>query len=366
MILNRISRPVLLLNEERCRTNIKRMVWKTSSSGVIFRPHFKTHQSAYIADWFREYGVSQITVSSVTMCKHFMNSGWKDITIAFPVNAREIEEINRIADKINLNVLVSDFEHLSSVSDKIDSPVGIFFKIDTGYRRSGIDWNRYTEIQRMADLVELRNPLRLEGLLTHSGHTYSARGEEEILAIYEDTREKMLKSKEILQNNSLIISLGDTPSCVIAPDLSGIDEIRPGNFVFFDYMQSVIGSCKEEEIAVAMAAPVVTVNRHRNEAIIYAGAIHLSKDRVTTSEGVESFGKVVSLNDGGWNSDKEIGYIISLSQEHGVVKLCSEAGKSLHPGDLVAVLPVHSCLTADLMRSYLTLEGETISVSSEK
>jgi D-serine deaminase-like pyridoxal phosphate-dependent protein len=366
MRIERITRPVLLLNEERCRSNIRKMVWKASSSGVILRPHVKTHHSSYIADWFSEYGVSQITVSSVTMCNYFMDNGWKDITIAFPVNPREIKEINRIADQIKLNILVGDYEHLSSVSDKIDSPVGVFFKIDTGYRRSGIDWNRYTEIQRMADLVDLRGALRMEGLLTHSGHTYGARGEEEVLAIYTETREKMQKTKEILQDSDLLISIGDTPSCVIAPDLSGIDEIRPGNFVFFDYMQSVIGSCKEEEIAVAMAAPVVSVNRHRNEAIIYAGAVHLSKDRVSTTEGVESFGKVVSLNDEGWDSDKEIGYIASLSQEHGVVKLCSEAVKSLHPGDLVAVLPVHSCLTADLMRSYLTLNGETITASREK
>jgi D-serine deaminase-like pyridoxal phosphate-dependent protein len=29
-------------------------------------------------------------------------------------------------------------------------------------------------------------------------------------------------------------------------------------------------------------------------------------------------------------------------------------------GDILGILPVHSCLTANLMKSYMTLEGEAI------
>ena len=35
---------------------------------------------------------------------------------------------------------------------------------------------------------------------------------------------------------------------------------------------------------------------------------------------------------------------------------------ALKPGDLVAVLPIHSCLTADLLKEYLTLDGRRISM----
>lgn len=37
--------PTLLLDENKCRANIAMMAAKASSHRLIFRPHFKTHQS---------------------------------------------------------------------------------------------------------------------------------------------------------------------------------------------------------------------------------------------------------------------------------------------------------------------------------
>src|SRR6476620_10300974 len=93
-LLKQITRPTLLLDEARCRRNIERMASKARRSNVRFRPHFKTHQSAQIGEWFREAGVNAITVSSVKMAEYFASHGWDDITIAFPANWREIEAIN--------------------------------------------------------------------------------------------------------------------------------------------------------------------------------------------------------------------------------------------------------------------------------
>ena len=59
-----------------------------------FRPHFKTHNSAFIGNWFRKLGIHSITVSSVSMAKFFSAYGWRDITIAFPVNPLEIGAIS--------------------------------------------------------------------------------------------------------------------------------------------------------------------------------------------------------------------------------------------------------------------------------
>jgi len=58
-----ITRPTLVVDEGRVRRNIARMATKARASGVRFRPHFKTHQSAAIGAWFREEGVTAITAS---------------------------------------------------------------------------------------------------------------------------------------------------------------------------------------------------------------------------------------------------------------------------------------------------------------
>ena len=57
------SYPFLQLDEVKVRNNIKKMAAKASGSGIKFRPHFKTHQSLEIGNWFREFPIDGITVS---------------------------------------------------------------------------------------------------------------------------------------------------------------------------------------------------------------------------------------------------------------------------------------------------------------
>jgi D-serine deaminase-like pyridoxal phosphate-dependent protein len=52
--------------------------------------------------------------------------------------------------------------------------------------------------------------------------------------------------------------------------------------------------------------------------------------------------------------------VASVSQEHGVVQLAAPLLEQLQPGDLLAVVPAHICLTVNLLRQYLTLDGEVL------
>src|SRR5690606_14524169 len=98
------------LDKEVVLRNIERMAKKAAEHRLRFRPHFKTHQSAEVGEWFRAFGVEAITVSSVRMAEYFAVSGWNDITIAFSVNVLELFNINRLAANIRLNVLVENKE----------------------------------------------------------------------------------------------------------------------------------------------------------------------------------------------------------------------------------------------------------------
>ena len=51
-----IVKPTIVLDELRVRSNIRRMAHRARQNQVRFRPHFKTHQSAAIGEWFRERG----------------------------------------------------------------------------------------------------------------------------------------------------------------------------------------------------------------------------------------------------------------------------------------------------------------------
>jgi D-serine deaminase-like pyridoxal phosphate-dependent protein len=358
-----IAKPTLLLNKEQCMNNITRILEKAKSSNTLFRPHFKTHNSAYVGNWFRRLGVHSITVSSVSMAKYFASFGWRDITIAFPVNVLELSLISELANELTLNIQGDSSTILQTIETALLYPVGFYIEIDTGHHRSGVPWNDLGEIDKMLDFLSRSNRLKFKGFLTHSGHTYSADSQEEILDIYRDTVEKMNYLKDQYREAwpELTISVGDTPSCSLSEDFSGVDEIRPGNFVFYDLMQYSLGTCSLDQIAVALACPVVGISQQRNELIIYGGAIHFSKEFLYKSSGERIYGYIVRILDKEWSKPVAGAYLSSLSQEHGIIHAPKEFIEEIKIGTVLGVLPVHSCLTANLMKGYLTLEGEVIS-----
>jgi D-serine deaminase-like pyridoxal phosphate-dependent protein len=353
-------KPTLLLNRERAIRNIERMADKARRSGVRFRPHFKTHQSAAVGEWFRPFGVEAITVSSVEMALYFAQHGWTDITIAFPVNILEIDTINALAGQIDLGLLIESTETVTFLAEKLTASVNIWVKVDVDYGRTGISWSNFDDLAAVARQAQTSPGLTLRGLLTHAGHTYRARSKADIETIYRDMVRKMQAAREMLAAEGigpLEVSIGDTPSCSVVADLSAVDEIRPGNFVFYDVMQLEIGSCREEDIAVAVACPVVVKHPERRQLVIYGGAIHLSKEMITVG-GLSMFGYVTRLEADGWSPRLANAYVSGLSQEHGLVTADVDTIARTAIGEVLAILPVHSCLAVSALRKYCLLTGE--------
>ena len=162
----------------------------------------------------------------------------------------------------------------------------------------------------------------------------------------------------------LELSIGVTPTCSVATDFSGIDEMRPGNFVFYDLMQREIGACTHEQIAIAMACPVVAIYPERNEVIVHGGGVHFSKDFLKTEDGAIYFGELVKLTSQGWEPTTRPVYVKSLSQEHGILAVPDPEIQEIKIGDVLGISPVHACLTADAMGAYMTLDGKVISTGS--
>jgi len=354
----KVKRPTLLLDQKKCRNNIRMMGKKAAKYDLFFRPHFKTHQSLEIGNWFREKKVKAITVSSVRMAEYFACDGWNDITIAFPFNKLEIIEINSLNNRISLNLLLQELNSVDFLSQHLKNEAGVFIEIDNGYHRSGIGVDNIFKIQKILNRIESTNKLEFKGFLTHAGNTYQTKSPEEVITIHQQTKQQLfqLKEKFLTTNSELITSIGDTPSCCLANDFNGIDEIRPGNFVFFDLMQVLLGSCNYEQIAMIVACPVVAGNSDRKEIIIYGGAVHLAKEYVTF-EGNTCYGLVVYLTDSEWSEPLERTYVSELSQEHGIIKTTEKIYQQIIKQDVIGIIPVHSCLTANLMSYYRTLEG---------
>ena len=355
MNISSLTRPQLLLNKEICVNNIERMAKKAELSGAIFRPHFKTHQSVAVGAWYRDFGVRAIAVSSVKMAAYFADQGWDDITIALPVNICELDAINDLAQKISLNLLLDDVQVVQFLDANLLQSTGVFLKVDCGYQRTGIDIDNGLALDKILNMIKRSAKLHFMGFLTHSGHTYHTSNTKEILDIHHSVvrRMKRLKQRWSSLFPDAIISIGDTPSMSLAPDFDDIDEVRPGNFVFYDLMQRELGVCTNNQIAVAVACPVIGLYPQRNSIVIHGGGVHFSKESLQLKNGNKIYGSVVFLNKEGWSWPEEEIYLTGLSQEHGTITAPQRMIKKLKHGDFLGVVPVHSCLTAACFDNYL-------------
>jgi D-serine deaminase-like pyridoxal phosphate-dependent protein len=358
----KLTKPTLLLDEQKCLANIEKFSAKSRQHRVKFRPHFKTHQSATVGNWFRNCEVTAIAVSSVDMAGFFAHHGWNDITIAFPVNVNEFAEIDQLAARCRLNITIENPEAVDFLKKHLQHRTGAFIKIDAGYHRTGIAIEDFDTIARLSDKVQQSKVLQMRGFLIHNGHTYHAATPQQILQFHEESLDKISVFKQRLANAGLegIISVGDTPALSLTENFGEIDEIRPGNFVFYDLMQQNLGACRYNEIAVVLACPVVAKHASRNEIVVHGGAVHLSKEYIDGTDGEKCYGKIVQLHEAGWSAPVADTFVRSLSQEHGIIKASDEYFDRVRTGDFVGILPVHSCLTVAAMRRMFTLSGDEI------
>jgi D-serine deaminase-like pyridoxal phosphate-dependent protein len=361
--LDGITRPTLVVDRARAERNIARMAAKAAAGGARFRPHVKTHQSPAIAAWYRAAGVDAITVSSVAMAERFAGHGWRDITVAFPFNPREAPALHGLTEQgVRLGLLVDSVEALRQL-DASGLEADTWIEVDAGYHRTGVDADDADGLVDLARAIRRASPrLRFAGLLTHSGHTYAGRSRAEVLAIHEASVAAIKRSQASLAAAGIDapVSIGDTPGCNAADGFEGIDEIRPGNFVLLDLQQLQTGTCAPDDLALAVACPVVGRYPGRGSLVIHGGSAHFSRDAADGPDGRPMYGRVATLADDGWSLPDPAARLTSLAQEHGTITGPDEASAAYDVGALVLVVPAHACLACASTRRFVTLDGEPI------
>ena len=354
-----LPRPIALVDESRCKKNIQRMSRKAEELQLTFRPHFKTHQSLEIGKWFKDYPIDGITVSTPEMAGYFAAGGWKDITIAFPFFPGQLSAVNALTEICNLRLFANQKEVVTFLDKNLLRPVSLYIEIDAGYGRTGVSAENLPAIKEIMNTIRNSSKCRFHGFYIHDGRTYSARGVSEIKKQIQPALTAIKKLKCHYQEASY--SLGDTPSCSVLDTFEDVDEISPGNFVFYDLMQNHIGSCNRDNIAFYVACPVAEYNQARMKMIVHGGAVHFSKDSIE-ADGSPSYGLVTNYYGSSELNWEDRVHLRSLSQEHGTIDLPESFKKTDFSGDSASVLvcPVHSCLSANLFNSYQTMSGRKI------
>jgi D-serine deaminase-like pyridoxal phosphate-dependent protein len=333
------------------------------SSNVRLRPHVKTHKCIEVALIQTAGHDGAITVSTLAEARAFSKHGFLDITYGVPIERGKFDAcVEILRSGVKLNLLTDDAETvrgLNEAAGKAGVKFDVFLKIDCGYHRCGVEPHTAEAIEIPRQISDAAN-LNFAGILTHAGHSYHAASKEEILQIARNERDSMTELAEKLSDAGIevpTVSIGSTPSINTVDHLNGIDEIRPGNYIFFDAFQATLGSCGFEDTALTVLAAVVHRDRTQKKIIVDAGAIALSKDRGAVEiDPACGYGHVLDLD------GNETGMRIeSLSQEHGTFHVEDDAVfESLKVGARVRILANHSCLTAAQHSHFNIVENDKI------
>jgi len=174
--------------------------------------------------------------------------------------------------------------------------------------------------------------LDVVGAFTHPGHAYSSPAE--VPQAAEDERAALTAAGAALTgliDGDPVLSGGSSPTAA-AGLAAPLTEVRPGTYVFGDRQQLHLSHLAEDDIALVVAARVVSVPRP-GEAVLDAGSKTLSSDRPAWLPG---HGLLVEAPEA---------TIATLSEEHAVVRGLTTW---LSVGDLVRVIPNHVCTVVNL------------------
>jgi len=352
-----------LLDVSCVKRNAEQMSSRMKEFGVNLRPHIKTHKCVEVARIQTEGHSGGITVSTLAEARAFLSNGFRDITYAVPIEHGKFAEACGISKMCERFAVITDNAQVPKALNEAAHDAGIkldvFLKVDCGYHRCGVEPHTEEAFQIPQSIADSSN-LNFAGILTHAGHSYNVHSQEEVFEIAGRERDVMKNfAQELIEKgvNVPVVSVGSTPTMTSVDNLDGINEARPGNYIFFDAFQATLGSCSFNDCALTVLSAVVHHDRTRRKIILDAGAIALSKDRGAVQ--IDSncgYGRVLDLdgNDLGLN-------VGSLSQEHGVIYLeDEEVFNQLTVGSRVRVLANHSCLTAAQYTHYNVIEGESI------
>jgi D-serine deaminase-like pyridoxal phosphate-dependent protein len=361
-----LNTPALLLDQAILERNLTNMQDRANSFNVALRPHIKTHKCIEIANHQLELGARGITVSTLYEIEQFVAAGFNDLTWALPVVPSGIERILELSDKATIRLLVDNLEmveRLDSIERVGSDRLHVWLKVDCGYHRVGVDPHAPYAEQMVKRLSEAKY-LIFDGILTHSGHSYEARDRSQILTVAEQERSVMVEFAERMRSKGFkipMISIGSTPTMSVAENFEGINEIRPGNYAFYDYTQVMIGSCGIADCALTVLASVISHQPGARQFVTDAGALALSKDLGPTHISNDMDMGIIYEDYDRKRLQSHI-HVKALSQEHGKVVFSDPeaVGDRFRVGDKVRILEHHSCLTAANFDHYYVVKGYDI------
>ncbi len=353
-----LQTPAVLIESSRLERNLQRMQHAASAGGKRLRPHAKTHKSPDVAKLQLARGAVGICCAKLGEAEVFADAGIADIRLPYPLNPVNADRVLALAERVALSFIVDDAavaQAWSDVACRARRRLDVLVKVDVGFHRCGIDPNA-PEAGEIVSRIAGMHGLRFKGLLSHAGHAYAASTDEETEAMAVEEARTLLDVASRAGVDCEEISVGATPTARYSARLDGITELRPGNYAYYDRMQVGIGSAGWEDCALTVLARVVS-RPARDRLIFDSGSKTLTNDLARGRGNSAGHGAV--LEDLYGTCPIESLLVERLSEEHATVRDLT-ATSPLAIGDLVRIIPNHSCVVSNMVDAVWLVDGETV------
>ncbi|MGD9886230.1 MAG: alanine racemase [Reyranella sp.] len=357
--LDDLPTPALILDRAILRRNLERMSGRLRRAGVMLRPHVKTAKSIEIGRMAVEGHDGRITVSTLAEARYFAGGGFSDILYGVGVVPSKLAAVSALRRQgVNLRVVTDNLAVARAIAEaaRDGDTFSVLIEIDSGAGRAGLPFPELPGLLDIARVLHQAPGVELAGVMTHAGHSYHESTPDGVAAVAEQERRAIVGAADRLRTAGIpcpIVSAGSTPTAVHSRDYTGITEMRPGVYVFNDLDQAFIGACGAGDLALSVLASVIGHYPHRNQMLIDAGALALSKD-ISAQEFKPQvgYGTIVDA------PAKDMA-VVACSQEHGFVGADEPIPfGNLPVGARVRILPNHACITAAAYDRYFVVDSD--------
>lgn len=345
-----IDTPALLVDLDTMERNLRRVADYTQRHGLRLRPHTKTHKSPRIGRRQLDLGAAGLTVAKVGEAEVMLSAAPADMLVAYPVIGRaKLDRLVAVARRARVTVSLDSLfaaQQLSDAAQAAGVNIGVLAETDVGLGRVGVTPG--AELLDLAHGILRLAGLSFEGIAFYPGHIKdNGAAGKEALTVLGRLIQSMLTDFRREGIEVRVVSGGSTPSLYHSHELPGLNEIRPGTYVYNDWNTVASGACSPEECAAALLVTVVSTARP-GQIIVDGGSKTFSSDRLAGST-ASTFGHVMEAPEAVFHK---------MNEEHGYVDVTA-CDRKFQIGERLRIIPNHICVAVNLHeRIYGIRNGE--------
>jgi len=351
MLISELETPAVIVDLDVMDRNLSRVAEHCRKHQLRLRPHTKTHKIPELAKRQLSSGATGITVAKIGEAEVMLNAGIDDIMIAYPIVGREkTARLAQLAERANIAVSVDSEEAARGISEaaaRHGSKIGILLEMDVGFGRCGL--GKETELVTLAEKIRALPGLEFSGVMFFPGHFGVA--PEERVALRMQVNEFLERVLASFLQSGLpvsIVSGGSTPTAYEGDLFYGVNEVRPGTYIFNDRNTVAVAACALEDCALSVIVTVVST-AVPGHAMVDGGSKTFSYDRFQGGDG-RGFGIV---------KEDAAAELERFSEEHGHLNI-EQSERRYRVGDRLSIIPNHVCTTVNMHDEIYGVRGERV------